>query len=49
MVAFHSFWTLALLVLFVAIVFWAWHGERKNEFTEAARLPLEDDQLDQER
>ncbi len=35
-----------LFVLFIAIIFWAWSSKRKGEFDEAARLPLDDDQLD---
>jgi cytochrome c oxidase cbb3-type subunit 4 len=35
--------TLALLVAFVALVFWAWSRKRKADFDEAAKLPLEDD------
>jgi cytochrome c oxidase cbb3-type subunit 4 len=41
---FHSVWTVALLVLFLGIVAWAWSGRRKKAFDEAARLPLEDDE-----
>ena len=41
---FHSLWTLALFILFIAIVFWAWSDKRKSEFEEAASLPLNDDQ-----
>ena len=40
---FHSWWTLALLVIFVGIVIWAYSGKRKKDFDEAARIPLEDD------
>lgn len=40
---FHSLWTLALLVLFIGIVVWAWSGKRKAQFDAAARQPLEDD------
>ena len=43
---FHSLWTLALFVLFIAIIFWAWSSKRKDEFEQAARLPLEDDVMD---
>jgi cytochrome c oxidase cbb3-type subunit 4 len=46
MSTFHSLWTLSLFVLFIAIIFWAWSSKRKGEFDEAARLPLDDDQLD---
>ena len=43
---FHSWWTLALLVLFIGIVIWAYSGKRKKAFDEAARIPLEDDDSD---
>ena len=39
----HGLWTAALLVVFAAIVAWAWSGRRKRDFDEAARLPLEED------
>jgi cytochrome c oxidase cbb3-type subunit 4 len=40
---FHSIWTVVILVVFIAIVVWAWSGKRRQAFDEAARLPLEDD------
>jgi cytochrome c oxidase cbb3-type subunit 4 len=39
----HSVWTLLLLVIFLAIVIWAWSGRRKRSFDEAARMPLEEE------
>ena len=39
----HSWWTVALLVLFVGIVYWAFGRRRKADFESAARIPLEDD------
>ena len=42
---FHGLWTAVLLVIFVGIVVWAWSGKRKAAFDEAARIPLEDDNL----
>ncbi len=42
---FHILWTITLLVVFVAIVVWAWSGRRKQDFAEAANLPLEDDRM----
>ena len=30
-------------VMFLAIVWWAWSGRRKQQFEEAARLVLDDD------
>jgi len=35
--------TAALLILFLALVFWAWSRKRKDTFDRAARMPLEDD------
>jgi cytochrome c oxidase cbb3-type subunit 4 len=44
---FHSWWTVALVILFLAIVVWAWSGKRKQTFERAARMPLEDDDVAQ--
>ena len=35
--------TVALLVLFVILVAWAWSGRRKQLFDSMARMPLEED------
>ncbi len=43
LVTFHSFWTVALLILFIGIVIWAYSSRRKRGFDEAARLPLEEE------
>ena len=40
---FHLYWTIALFVVFVGIFAWAWSSRRKQDFAEAANLPLEDD------
>ena len=40
---FHIAWTIALFVVFRGIVAWAWSSRRKQDFSEAASLPLEDD------
>lgn len=40
---FHSWWTVLLVILFVAIVVWAWSGKRKQSFEQAARMPMDDD------
>ena len=37
----HGLWTAAMIVVFAAIVVWAWSGRRRRDFEEAARLPLE--------
>lgn len=39
----ESIWTLVLLVVFVAIVIWAWSSKRKKAFDEAARMALDDE------
>ena len=41
--AFHSWWTLILMVVFVGIVRWAYSAKRKADFDEAAQIPLHDD------
>ena len=46
MIAFNSFLTLVLFLVFICIVVWAWSSKRKKQFDEAARLPLDDDLLD---
>lgn len=43
MATYHSIYTVVLLVIFVAIVIWAFGKRRKKDFDEASRLPLEDD------
>ena len=34
--------TLILLLLFVVGWFWVWRPERKSEFNDAAKLPLQE-------
>ncbi|HJP06572.1 MAG: cbb3-type cytochrome c oxidase subunit 3 [Proteobacteria bacterium] len=41
---FHSVWTVLMFALFVGIVVWAWSRQRKGDFSEAAQIPLEDDE-----
>ena len=41
----HGLWTLLILVVFVGIVRWAFSGKQKQRFEEAARLPLEEDDM----
>ena len=40
----HSIWTVMMFVLFIGIIIWAWSGKRKDDFREAANLPLDDDE-----
>lgn len=39
----HSIWTVAMVILFIGIIVWAWSAKRKSRFDEAARMPLEED------
>lgn len=39
----RSFWVVWLMVLFVAIVFWAYRPKRKSTMEEHGRIPLDDD------
>jgi cytochrome c oxidase cbb3-type subunit IV len=36
-------WTVVVMVIFLAIVFWAWSGRRKESFNDAAHIPLEEE------
>ena len=36
------------LIAFIGLCVWAWSSRRKSDFTEASRLPLEDDRTDRE-
>lgn len=39
----RSVTTVAALVVFLGIVWWAWSKNRKSDFDKAARLPFEQD------
>jgi len=39
----RSITTVAALVVFLGIVWWAWSRSRKSDFEQAARLPFEQD------
>ena len=41
----HSIWTLLLVATFIGIIAWAFSRRRKQSFDEAARMPLEDDDV----
>lgn len=43
---FRGLFTVVMLVLFLAICFWAWSSRRSNTFDAMAKLPLEPDELD---
>ncbi len=45
---FQIVWTIVVMIIFVAIVLWAWSGRRKESFDEAANIPLEEENLLQE-
>ncbi|MBX2885273.1 MAG: cbb3-type cytochrome c oxidase subunit 3 [Granulosicoccus sp.] len=40
---FHIVWTISMLVIFTAIIMWAFSRRRRLDFDEAAQLPLEPD------
>ena len=42
MVVIRTLITVAAFVTFLGIVAWAWSGSRRQQFEEAARLPLEE-------
>lgn len=37
--------TVVAFVTFLAIILWAWSSRRKDTFSQAARIPMEDDDL----
>ncbi len=39
----HSIWTVAVFIVFIGIIVWAYSGKRKKDFDEAARLVLDED------
>ncbi len=39
----RSIMTVAALIVFLGIVFWAWSGKRGRDFEQAAQLPFEQD------
>jgi cytochrome c oxidase cbb3-type subunit 4 len=39
----QSILTLVAFVTFIGILAWAWSGRRREAFSEAARIPLDDD------
>lgn len=41
----QSVWTVVAMAFFIAVVIWAWSGDRKKEFEDASRLPLEEDDV----
>lgn len=40
----RGIFTLVMLILFVALCFWAWSSKRKADFDEASQLPFSDDE-----
>ncbi len=45
MLTFHIIWTVALFLIFIGIIFWAFSGRRKTSFDDASRIPLEDEEI----
>jgi cytochrome c oxidase cbb3-type subunit 4 len=41
----RSLVTVLAFATFIGITLWAWNGARRAQFAEAARIPLEEDQL----
>ena len=40
----RGLFTLFMFIAFIGIFFWAYSARRKNDFNEAANLPLEEDE-----
>ena len=41
----RALFTMFMFLAFIGIFLWAYSSRRKNDFDEAANLPLEDDEL----
>ena len=41
----QAFWTIIAFTMFIGIVVWAYSGERKQEFDEAAMLAFDKDDM----
>ncbi len=41
----HIVWTIVVIIIFLAIVLWAWSGRRKESFNDAANIPLEEEKF----
>jgi cytochrome c oxidase cbb3-type subunit 4 len=39
----HSISTVVVFIAFILVVLWAYSGNRKKDFEEASKLPLDDD------
>jgi cytochrome c oxidase cbb3-type subunit 4 len=39
----RGLFTVFMFLAFIGVFFWAWSSRRKNDFNEAANLPLEQD------
>lgn len=44
-VALRSLFTVLAFASFVGIVWWAWSSRREEAFSQAARMPMDDDDL----
>jgi cytochrome c oxidase cbb3-type subunit 4 len=43
MSVFQSIWTLVVMVIFLGVFAWAYSSRNKQNFEDAGRLPLDDD------
>lgn len=40
----HGLWSLLILGIFWAIVYWAWGAARREHFEQAGRIPFDEDE-----
>ena len=43
LIDYRSLFTVLAFASFIGIVWWAWSARREESFSQAARIPLEDD------
>lgn len=42
----QGIWTIIVMIVFLAIVIWAWSGKRKQEFKDASNIPFNEEDND---
>ena len=40
----QAIWTIVVMIVFPGIVIWAWSKKRKKDFDEAAMIPFDDEE-----
>ncbi len=38
-----SIWTVVVMILFIGIVAWVWHGRNRDKYEDAAQIPFREE------